>query len=36
VTYRIEFTEAAHDDLVGIAYYIREHAGDLTADCDQL
>jgi toxin ParE1/3/4 len=32
VTYRIEFTEAAHDDLVGIANYIREHAGDLTAD----
>ena len=32
MTYRIEFTEAAHDDLVRIGNYIREHAGDLTAD----
>jgi toxin ParE1/3/4 len=32
VTYRIEFTEAAHDDLIGIANYVRQHAGDLTAD----
>jgi plasmid stabilization system protein ParE len=32
VTYRIEYSAAARRDLVGIGNYVREQAGDLTAE----
>lgn len=32
MTYRVEFTDAAHEDLIAIGNYIRGHAGDVIAE----